>query len=178
MWYLTNYVQCARIGYWLSCTISGFDDTYNTLSSKHQQITEGKAKTRRSRKNPPLSVSCSVRESADWVHKRGERPGICYLGDKPHSPNLSDLAECVILCTSWLPSPGKVYCRTVNIWVTLVELRGPILFAQAGHQLSNGDASETKAKESFDNSVFLDIEAKRTPSLESKLFSKRSEHIR
>jgi hypothetical protein len=31
--------------------------------------------------------------------------GICYLGDKPHSPNLSDLAECVILCTSWLQSP-------------------------------------------------------------------------
>ncbi len=60
--------------------------------------------------------------------------GICYLGDKPHSPNLSDLAECVILCTSWLPSPGKVYCRTVNIWVTLVELRGSILSAQAGHQ--------------------------------------------
>ncbi len=107
-----------------------------------------------------------------------EAPGICYLGDKPHSPNLSDLAECVILCTSWLPSPGKVYCPTVNIWVTLVELRGPILSAQAGHQLSNSDASEMKAKESFDNSVFLDIEAKRTPSLESKLFSKRSEHIR
>jgi hypothetical protein len=43
---------------------------------------------------------------------------------------------------------------------------------------SNGNASETKANESFDNSVFFDIEAKRTPSLESKLFSKRSEHIR
>ncbi len=57
--------------------------------------------------------------------------------EQPYSPNLSDLAECVILCTSWLPSPGKVYCRTVNIWVTLlVELRGPILSAQAGHQLS------------------------------------------
>ncbi len=62
--------------------------------------------------------------------------GICYLGDKPHSPNHSDLAECVILCTSWLPSPGKVYCQTGNIWVTLVELRGPIRSAQAGHQLS------------------------------------------
>jgi hypothetical protein len=61
---------------------------------------------------------------------------ICYLGDKPHSPNLSDLAECVILCTSWLQSPGKVYCQTVNIWVTLVELRGPILSPQARHQLS------------------------------------------
>jgi hypothetical protein len=43
---------------------------------------------------------------------------------------------------------------------------------------SNGNASETKANESFDNGVFFDIEAKRTPSLESKLFSKRSEHIR
>jgi hypothetical protein len=43
---------------------------------------------------------------------------------------------------------------------------------------SNGNASETKANVSFDNGVFFDIEAKRTPSLESKLFSKRSEHIR
>ncbi len=73
-----------------------------------------------------------------WEHLlSGEgEAGICYLGDKPHSPNLSDLAECVILCTSWLPSPGKVYCRMVNIWVTLVQLRGPILSVQAGHQLS------------------------------------------
>jgi hypothetical protein len=36
-----------------------------------------------------------------------EDTGICYLGDKPHSPNLSDLSECVILCTSWLQSPWK-----------------------------------------------------------------------
>jgi hypothetical protein len=43
---------------------------------------------------------------------------------------------------------------------------------------SNGNASETKANESFDNGVFFDIEAKRTPSKVSKLFSKRSEHIR
>ena len=43
---------------------------------------------------------------------------------------------------------------------------------------SNGNTSETKANESFDNGVFFDIEAKRTPSKVSKLFSKRSEHIR
>ncbi len=43
---------------------------------------------------------------------------------------------------------------------------------------SNGNASETKANESFDNGVSFDIEAKRTPSKVSKLFSKRSEHIR
>ena len=43
---------------------------------------------------------------------------------------------------------------------------------------SNGNASETKANESFDIGVFFDIEAKRTPSKVSKLFSKRSEHIR
>jgi hypothetical protein len=43
---------------------------------------------------------------------------------------------------------------------------------------SNGNASETKAKESFDNGVFFDIEAKRTPSIVSKLFLKQSEHIR
>ncbi len=68
---------------------------------------------------------------AIWTGGRDYAPGICYIGDKPHSPNLSDLAECVILCTSWLQSPGKVYCRAVNIWVTPVELRGPILSAQA-----------------------------------------------
>ncbi len=43
---------------------------------------------------------------------------------------------------------------------------------------SNGNASETKANESFDNGVFFDIEAKQTPSKVSKLFSKRSEHVR
>ncbi len=45
-------------------------------------------------------------------------------------------------------------------------------------RISNGNASETKANECFDNGVFFDIEAKRTPSILSKLFSKRSEHIR
>ena len=39
--------------------------------------------------------------------------------------------------------------------------------------LSNGNASKTKVNESFDNGVFFDIEAKRTPSIVSKLFSKR-----
>ncbi len=43
---------------------------------------------------------------------------------------------------------------------------------------SNDNASETKANKTFGNGVFFDIEAKWTPSLESKLFSKRSEHIR
>ncbi len=56
--------------------------------------------------------------------------------EQPYSPNLSDLAECVILCTSWLQSPGKVYCWAVNIWEMLVELRVPILCALARHQLS------------------------------------------
>jgi hypothetical protein len=42
----------------------------------------------------------------------------------------------------------------------------------------NGNASETKANGSFDNGVFFDIEAKRTPSIVRKLFSKRSEHVR
>jgi hypothetical protein len=45
-------------------------------------------------------------------------------------------------------------------------------------QYCNGNASETKANEGFDNGVFFDIETKRTPSIVSKLFSKRSEHIR
>ena len=43
---------------------------------------------------------------------------------------------------------------------------------------SNGNASETKANESFDNGVFFDIKVKRTPSIVSKLFLKRIEHIR
>ncbi len=43
---------------------------------------------------------------------------------------------------------------------------------------SNGNASETKANESFDNGVFFDMEAKLTPSIVRKLFSKRREHIR
>jgi hypothetical protein len=60
------------------------------------------------------------------------------------------------------------------------------------HTASNGNASETKANESFDNGVFLlyrseantfdnkqiIFEAKRTHSIEQKLFSKRSEHVR
>ncbi len=50
--------------------------------------------------------------------------------------------------------------------------------APGGVYTSNGNASETKANESFDNGVFFDIKAKRTPSIVSKLFSKRSEHIR
>ncbi len=43
---------------------------------------------------------------------------------------------------------------------------------------SNGNASETKANKSFDNGVFFDIEAKRTPSIVSKLFLKQSKQIR
>jgi hypothetical protein len=54
----------------------------------------------------------------------------------------------------------------------------PKFAGKGGVAGGNGNASETKANESFDNSVFFDIEAKRTSSLESKLFSKRSEHIR
>jgi hypothetical protein len=42
---------------------------------------------------------------------------------------------------------------------------------------SNGNASKTKANESFNNGFFFDIEAKRTSSIVSKLFTKRSEHI-
>jgi hypothetical protein len=43
---------------------------------------------------------------------------------------------------------------------------------------SNGNASKTKANESFDSGVFFYIEAKRIPSIVNKLFSKQSEHIR
>ncbi len=46
-----------------------------------------------------------------------------------------------------------------------------------GISTRNGNASETKANESFDNGYFFDIEVKGTPSIVNKLFSKRSEHI-
>ncbi len=82
---------------------------------------------------PPSSFYTVIR--GVHIHRLGSHHGGRW-SNHTASPNLSDLAECVILCTSWLQSPGKVYCRTVNIWVTLVELRGPILSAQAGHQLS------------------------------------------
>jgi hypothetical protein len=52
------------------------------------------------------------------------------------------------------------------------------IFGMAILPNSNGNASETKANESFDNGVFFDIEAKQTHSIEHKLFSKRSEHVR
>ncbi len=64
---------------------------------------------------------------------------------------------------SWLTNSALVYepkcggggeLRGISQWV----------------QLSNGNASETKANESFDNDVFFNIEVKRTPSLVSKLF--------
>ena len=42
---------------------------------------------------------------------------------------------------------------------------------------SNGNASETKANGSFDNGVFFDIEAKRTPSIISKLFLNQSKQV-
>jgi hypothetical protein len=42
---------------------------------------------------------------------------------------------------------------------------------------SNGKDIETKENESFNNGIFFDMEAKRTPSIASKLFLKRSEHI-
>ncbi len=43
---------------------------------------------------------------------------------------------------------------------------------------SNGNASEAKANEGFDNSNFFASEAKRTCSLEEKLSAKRSKHVR
>jgi hypothetical protein len=43
---------------------------------------------------------------------------------------------------------------------------------------SNGNASEAKANEGFDNSIFFASEAKRTCSLEGNLLAKRSEHVR
>jgi hypothetical protein len=47
-----------------------------------------------------------------------------------------------------------------------------------GVMTSNGNASEAKANEDFDNSIFFASEAKRTCSLEGNLLAKRSEHVR
>ena len=53
-------------------------------------------------------------------------------------------------------------------------------WARGGGSLftSNGNASEAKANEGFDNSIFFASEAKRTCSLEGNLLAKRSEHVR
>jgi hypothetical protein len=42
---------------------------------------------------------------------------------------------------------------------------------------SNGNNIQAKANKSLDNGFFFDIEAKQKPSIVSKLFSKRSQHI-
>jgi hypothetical protein len=65
------------------------------------------------------------------------------------------------------------YASEISLFSTVTKLLG-----KRPHLFSNGNASETKANESFDNGVFSDIEAKRTLSIVSKLFSKQSEHIR
>ncbi len=43
---------------------------------------------------------------------------------------------------------------------------------------SNGNDIKTKANKIFENGVFFYIDAKRTLLIVSKLFSKRSEHMR
>jgi hypothetical protein len=53
-----------------------------------------------------------------------------------------------------------------------------LFFHPNRHRTSNGNVSEMKANESFDNGVLFDIEAKRKPSIVRNLFSKRSKHIR
>jgi hypothetical protein len=52
-----------------------------------------------------------------------------------------------------------------------------LTFLLSQGQNSNGNASEMKANESFNNGVFFDIEAKRTASTVSKLFLKRCKHL-
>jgi hypothetical protein len=66
--------------------------------------------------------------------------------------------------------PRKVFVR--KYWGLSLNLRLPFVFHHLKtdwpvvfHGSSNGNASETKANESFDNGVFFDIEAKRTPSI-------------
>ncbi len=48
----------------------------------------------------------TVAAYVDW-QACAATPGICYLGDKPPSPILSDLAECVILCYVMVATPWK-----------------------------------------------------------------------
>ncbi len=64
----------------------------------------------------------------------------------------------MILWRSWLPSPGKDSCRrAVNSWVTWVELRGPILSAQAGHQLSIYCIKERAVRQKFSTAGVSEI---------------------
>ncbi len=73
---------------------------------------------------------------------------------------------------------GHALLHTVSFLSSVACLPAYLPCACCMLSASNGNASETKANESFDNGVFFDIEAKRTPSTVRKLFSKRSEHIR
>ncbi len=77
------------------------------------------------------------------------------------------------------PESGQKYLWTRSIRVVrALAINARVATVLGTIPASNGNASETKANESFDNGVFFYIEAKRTPSIVSKLFSKRSEHIR
>ena len=87
----------------------------------------------------------------------------------------------VSLCKQYTEYPFQLHVNTTQkVKLLIVKIDNSVLLGcfHICTICSNGNASETKANESFDNGVFFDIEAKRTPSIVSKLFSKRSEHIR
>jgi hypothetical protein len=93
-------------------------------------------------------------------------------GSKLSSALTMEAADCALGPLS-APILGSNRLINADIWSTI--------FASTCASMvhtSNGNASETKANESFDSGVFFDIEAKRIPSIVSKLFSKRSEHVR
>ncbi len=119
--------------------------------------------------------------SRQWVRpspqNRGEggthSPAGEGLGESQFRRLGKSLALC-LLCVLPSPEPVAVYAQSPYC------SRNPSagIHNTSVVVCSNDNASETKANGSFDNSVFFDIEVKRTPSLENKLFSKRSEHIR
>jgi hypothetical protein len=109
----------------------------------------------------------------------------------------------ILLAVKWM-HPARPYfwkwkgC-TLHAHTAMVGKISPCMYIlwrwKGVHRLhtSNGNEIETIANESFDNGVFFDIEekltpsiiskscifeAKRTHSLEQKLFSDRSEHVR
>jgi hypothetical protein len=119
----------------------------------------------------PLLVLSSFSLGLAWINRWSKKP----IMDDTRMIRLDhESPPPLIPPTPVPPPPPSAYNRAfLNFW----DQRHRDLATQVAGR-SNGNASETKANESFANGLFFDIEAKRTPSIVSKLFSKRSEHIR
>ncbi len=106
-----------------------------------------------------------------------ESPLYKYEGDNPFHPSILQIKGRLIL-THFKGTLSQDEQKTLYVALWSIVSYYLLLLLLLCVSLSNGNASETKVNKSFDNGVFFDIQAKRTPSIVSKLFSKRSEHIR